>query len=90
MGSVLIKDVILTMWIRNILDHPPSGRFLMEILLEEHMSVIYQIVCIFHGKSIGKVEKLQKFQNFKIKKFKKLKKFQNFLKLKTNKNKELE
>ena len=30
MRSVLIKDVILILWIRNIPDHPPSGRFLIE------------------------------------------------------------
>ena len=30
-GSVLRKDVILTSWIRKVPDHPPSGRFLMEI-----------------------------------------------------------
>ena len=76
MGSVLIQDVILAPWIRTVPDHPPSGKFLMVIFLEEPMSVIYQTVCIFCGKSIDGVDKFLKFQNSKnSKKSKKLKKF---------------
>ena len=50
------------------------------------MSVIYQIVCTFRGKSIGGVEKFHKFQNSKfqiskIQKFQKNPKFQNILKI---------
>ena len=61
--------------IRKVLD---------EIFFEEPMSVIYQIVCIFHGKSIGRVEKFQIFQISKIPKFQNSINWTKFTKLKKN------